>query len=211
MFITLEGIEGCGKTTQIGYIESYLRRRGIACTITREPGGTRCGEKIRSILLDPQTSGLTPLAELLLYFADRAEHLDAVVRPALARGHVVVSDRYVDATLVYQGYARGLDVDLIETLHSRLFANLLPDMTLLLDLDPEIGLARAWKGIGNGERESNQSRFEEEDLSFHRAVREGYLDRAEKDPDRFQVIDASATETEVRDRILSILERKLEA
>jgi len=210
MFITLEGIEGCGKTTQIGYIEAFLRSRGVAFTITREPGGTRCGEKIRSILLDPQTSGLAPLAELLLYFADRAEHLDALIRPALSRGRVVVSDRFFDATVVYQGYARGLDVGLIEELHALLFKNLLPDVTLLLDLDPEIGLARAWKGIGNGERESNQSRFEEEDLSFHRKVRKGYLDRAQKDPHRFQVIDASARETRVRDRILSILARKLD-
>jgi len=210
MFITLEGIEGCGKTTQIGYIEAFFREQGMTCTITREPGGTPCGEKIRSILLDPQTVGLAPLAELLLYFADRAEHVDALIGPALSRGEAVVSDRFFDATVVYQGYARGLDMDLIEQLHTVLFDNLLPDVTLLLDLDPEIGLARAWRGIGNGERESHESRFEEEDLSFHRKVREGYLERARKDPDRFHIIDASGTETHVRDRILSILRSKLD-
>jgi len=209
VFITLEGIEGCGKTTQIGYIEDFLQGRGIAYTVTREPGGTRSGEKIRSILLDPQTSGLAPLAELLLYFADRAEHLEALVRPALSQDRVVVSDRFFDATVVYQGYARGLDVDLIEQLHGILFNNLLPDVTLLLDLDPEVGLARAWKGIVNGERESEESRFEEEDLRFHRKVREGYLDRAQKDPDRFQIIDASQSRAKVRARILSILSGKL--
>jgi len=209
MFITLEGIEGCGKTTQLGYIDTFLQDRGVAYTLTREPGGTRCGEQIRSILLDPQTTGLTPTAELLLYFADRAEHVEAVILPALSQGHIVVSDRFFDATVVYQGYARGLDVDLIERLHGLLFHGVLPDVTLLLDLDPEVGLARAWKGIGNGERETGESRFEEEDLSFHRRVREGYLDRARNDPDRFQIIDASGSETQVRDHILSVLDAKL--
>jgi len=205
MFITLEGIEGCGKTTQLGHIDNFLRDRGLPYTLTREPGGTRNGKQIRSILLDPQTAGLTPMAELLLYFADRAEHIETVIRPALSQGRIVVSDRFFDATVVYQGYARGLGVDRIEQLHGILFNGLLPDLTLLLDVEPEVGLARAWKGIGNGERGTDESRFEEEDLSFHKKVRKGYLDRARKDPDRFHIIDASDGETQVRDRILSVL------
>ncbi|MBC2712384.1 MAG: dTMP kinase [Desulfosarcina sp.] len=145
MFITLEGIEGSGKTTQIQAIAQWLTAAGCDCLITREPGGTPIGGQIRSVLLHPDNRDLAPTAELLLYVADRVQHLETVVCPALAADKVVVCDRYFDATLVYQGYARGLDSDMIRQLHQLACKGLTPDLTLLMDLEPEAGLARAWR------------------------------------------------------------------
>jgi dTMP kinase len=198
MFITLEGIEGSGKTTQIRSLRAYVEGQGYACIITREPGGTAIGERIREILLDPANNDLVPMAELLLYMADRAQHLSQLVKPALAEGKIVLCDRYFDATLVYQGFARGLAVKLLNKLHKLLFEDLKPDLTLLLDLPPRIGLSRAWKQLDNGSRTGGESRFEEETISFHEKVRAGYLELARLEPGRFTVINASQDENQVQ-------------
>jgi dTMP kinase len=204
MFITLEGIEGSGKTTQLKHIADFLRKKGHDCVITREPGGTPIGEKIRAILLDPASKGINPLTELLLYMADRVQHVKELLGPSLAAGQTVLCDRYFDATLVYQGYARGLDIELIEQLHQLLLAGLRPDITFLLDLPPETGLSRAWAQINNGNRTGRESRFEKEALSFHEKVRAGYLTLARKEPERFRIIDASRDLNDVQKEILKV-------
>jgi len=190
MFITLEGIEGSGKTTQIDRLAESFKERGMACVTTRQPGGTVIGENIRSILLNPQNQALEPMAELLLYLADRAQHINEIIKPALAEGKVVLCDRYFDATVVYQGFARGLRVELLLELHRILFENLKPDVTLLLDLSPQQGLERAWQQLSNGQRAGHESRFENESLAFHEKVRAGYLELAKLEPQRFRIIDA---------------------
>jgi dTMP kinase len=205
MFITLEGIEGSGKTTQMRFIADFLRQRGQDCLLTREPGGTAIGARIRAILLDPESRGLDPLTELLLYTADRVQHVTELVGPALASGRTVLCDRYFDATLVYQGYARGLGLELIRELHRLMLAGLRPDLTLLLDLSPEEGLARAWGEIKNGSRTGRECRFEKEAIAFHEKVRAGYLMLARNEPDRFRVIDASRPVEDVRRDILKVL------
>ncbi len=205
MFITLEGIEGSGKTTQINNISRFLENKGHNCVITREPGGTKIGRKIRSILLDPENKGMEPMAELLLYFSDRVQHVKKLIQPALSEGKTIICDRYFDATLVYQGYARGLDIKLITRLHELILEGLKPDITLLLDLSPETGLARAWEQIGNGSRSGDETRFEKEALSFHKKIRAGYLELARLEPQRFRVIDASQGKNKVQMDIEEVL------
>lgn len=209
MFISLEGIEGCGKTTQLEYLSSFLEDKGYPYVVTREPGGTAIGEKIRSILLDPESKDLVPAAELLLYMADRAQHIDLLIRPQLADGKIVLCDRYFDATVVYQGFARGLDTKFICNLHRLLFEDLKPDITLLLDLPPRIGLERAWKELDGGNRSDTESRFEEETISFHEKVRAGYLELARFEPDRFKIIDASQELNQVQSDIRKLLMKYL--
>lgn len=209
MFITLEGIEGSGKTTQMEHITRFLRSNAFDVTVTREPGGTELGRKIRGILLDPESREMTPATELLLYTADRAQHIRQVILPAIEAGKIVLCDRYFDATLVYQGYARGLDIPGIIELHRLMCEGLSPTLTLLFDLPPEVGLARAWKQIHSGGRSGSETRFEEEAVDFHRKVRQGYLELARLEPDRFQIIDASRDEASVRRQIFSILTDRL--
>jgi dTMP kinase len=204
MFISMEGIEGCGKTTQIRRLSDYLEDRGLPHVVTREPGGTAIGEKIRSILLDPASKDMVPMAELLLYMADRAQHIHQLIKPSLAAGKILLCDRYFDATVVYQGFARGLDIRFIFDLYRMLFQDLKPDLTLLLDLPPRIGLARAWRQLDSGSRCDTESRFEEEAISFHETVREGYLELARLEPRRFKVIDASRPEDEVQTEIRNV-------
>ena len=209
MFISFEGIEGSGKTTQAKHTVRFLQDKGHDCVITREPGGTRIGEKIRAILLDPLSKDMDPLTELLLYTADRAQHIKEYILPLLLDGKIVLCDRYYDATMAYQGFARGLNIGLIEKIHKLLFENLKPDITLLLDLPPEIGLERAWKQINNGNRVSQETRFEEERLSFHKRVRAGYLELSRLEPERFRVIDASKDAHEIREEIIKILDAEI--
>ena len=209
MFITLEGIEGSGKTTQIPHIRSFFEEMGQACVVTREPGGTDIGKQIRAILLDPESRAMDSGTELLLYTADRVQHAAAVIYPALAAGRAVICDRYFDATLAYQGYARGLDIALVRTLHRLMLEDLTPDLTLLLDLAPARGLARAWHQIDNGDRDGDETRFEHETLAFHERVRAGYLDLARQSPDRYHIIDAAGTEAEVRRSIRTVLADRL--
>lgn len=205
MFITLEGIEGSGKTSQMGRLQQFLEDRGVECVSTRQPGGTRIGENIRTILLDPSNSALVPRAELLLYMADRAQHIFELIRPSLEAGKTVICDRYFDATLVYQGFARELNLELIRQLHKLLFDDLKPDITLLLDLSPQTGLARAWEQLSTGQRAGHESRFEAEAIAFHEKVRAGYLELARLEPDRIQIIDAAQTYDQVFADISKIL------
>ena len=205
MFITLEGIEGSGKTTQARYMVKFLQSQGHDCVMTREPGGTRIGEKIRAILLDPESKDMDPLGELLLYTADRAQHIKELVNPFLSAGKTVLCDRFYDATVAYQGFARGLDIELINKLHEFILKDLKPDITFLLDLPPKVGLLRAWQQIKNGTRTGIETRFEEEKLPFHEKVRSGYLEIARVEPDRFRVIDAYRDKHHVRDEIIKIL------
>jgi dTMP kinase len=186
-------------------LSAYFEMRGRSCVLTREPGGTSLGEKIRAILLDPASTELVPTAELLLYMADRAQHIKSLIKPGLAEGKVVLCDRYFDATIVYQGFARGLDTGLICELHRLLFEDLKPDITFLLDLAPRIGLARAWKQLDNGKRAGTESRFEEETISFHEKVRAGYVELACREPERIRVVDGSRDEKKVREDIQAVL------
>jgi dTMP kinase len=200
-WITFEGVEGVGKSTQIERLAQRLRALGRPLTLTREPGGTPLGRGLRELLLRPTDTPMDPLAELLLYAADRAQHLREVVIPALERGELVLCDRYLDATLAYQGFGRGLGVDLVHELHQREPLDMRPRRTVLLDLDPARSVERARRrNVGAGLDET-EGRFEKERLEFHRRVRQGYLELASAEPDRFRVIDAAGTTDEVERRI----------
>ncbi|MFO7709260.1 MAG: dTMP kinase [Desulfobacterales bacterium] len=201
MLITLEGGEGAGKTTQILHLAEWFQRRGTSCILTREPGGTPLGKSIRALLLNPENHGMAPETELMLYMADRAEHVHKVISPALTAGRTVLCDRFFDATLVYQGFARGLPAERLVQLHELVLGGLRPKLTLLLDLPPEVGLARARGQLAKGARASAESRFEREALEFHRRVREGYLSLARQQPDRFRIVDAARDEERVRTEI----------
>ena len=196
MFITFEGIEGCGKSTQIDRIEKTLNQSGIPVLKTFEPGGTGIGMKIRRILLDSRNKNLTPLAELILYIADRAQHMEEVIRPALGEGKWVLCDRFFDATIVYQGAARGQDMAFIHALNQEVTQGIRPDITFILDCPVEMGLKRALKR-NEASSEQSQDRFEKEKIEFHCAVREGYLDIAAREPERAIVIDAALSQGEV--------------
>lgn len=209
MFITLEGIEGSGKSTQIPRIKGHLQRLGHTCLVTKEPGGTTVGEQIRAILLDPANNSLDSMAELLLYEADRAQHVNRVIRPAMEAGKTVICDRFSDSTVAYQGAARGISPDFIEKINTFVFGSLKPDITFLLDLPPEVGLSRAWQQINSGLRRHGESRFEQERIRFHEKVRQGYLALAEKEPGRIRVIDALGSQEAVSEAIEEELNRVL--
>lgn len=209
MFITLEGIEGSGKTTQIRRLAGRLGQNGYETVVTREPGATVIGKKIRSILLDPGNSGMSELCEFFLYGADRAQHLAEVIVPALGSGKTVVCDRFTDATTVYQGAARGISKELIDIIHSVVVKDLCPDLTILFDLDPETGLARTVKALAEGERTLDETRFEKETLEFHERVRQGYLALAAAEKNRFLVVDAGGTREQVFSDIVSGINRRL--
>ena len=190
--ITFEGIDGCGKSTQMRLLGQYLTERGVAVVSTREPGGTELGRKVRSALLDGGAGSVEPLAELLLYAADRAQHVRRVILPALSLGKVVLSDRFYDATTVYQGYARGFDLELVNQLNELATGGLKPDLTLLFDLDVETGLKRTMRrGDGTGVTEAGPDRLDQEPVEFHERVRQAYLDIAAREPERFRVIPSA--------------------
>ena len=209
MFITLEGIEGSGKTTQLENIVEFMNDRHYEYVVTREPGGTAIGKEIRAILLSPDTKNLNSLTELLLYAADRAQHVKEVIIPTLDSGKTVICDRFFDATTAYQGFARGLDMKQIKILHEIILGSLKPDITLLFDLPPETGLKRAWTQINNGGRSENETRFEKEMISFHEKVRKGYLKIANTEHERFHIIDASKNVGQVKKAIIDILSDKM--
>jgi dTMP kinase len=197
-FITMEGGEGAGKSTMMGRVADWLESAGHRVVRTREPGGTDLAEKLREILLDRNNISLSGRAELLLMFAARAQHLEELIRPALARGDWVLCDRFTDATWAYQGGGRGLPLGEIESLETLVHGDLQPDLTLLLDLPVELGLKRA-------ARRSQADRFEQESTLFFEQVRAAYLERAEAAPDRFAVIDASRNIADVWSQIDSVL------
>jgi len=209
MFITFEGIEGCGKTTQIRLLADGLRRRGRRVTLTREPGGCAIADKIRAILLDADHSAMTPLTELLLYAAARSQHLNDTVRPALAHGEIVLCDRFTDATVAYQGYGRGLDRGLVRQLNDLATEGISPDLTILMDCPVEVGLSRAKARIAavTGDREE---RFEREEISFHEKVREGYLELARQHPHRYLVVDAHRAVEPIAEDIAARVTTRLE-
>ncbi len=228
-FITFEGIEGCGKTTQIGLLTSHLDTLHRPFLLTREPGGTEVGEKIREILLSPGKISIEPMAELFLYAAARVQHFRQVIAPALREGKIVICDRFMDATTVYQGFGRGLDLTWIEEIHARAMDNVKPDLTFLLDLPVQEGLRRAWIRIKNnkGSRfkkkspdyhqlefpfhliHADQDRFEKEALDFHQRVRDGYLILARREPQRIIILDGMKEEQIIHQEILSHLSNKL--
>ncbi len=205
MFITFEGIEGSGKSVQIARAQSYLQQKGIRSLLTREPGGTDFGSALRKILLGTEECRREPWSELLLYLADRYQHLKEVIEPALEQKLVVLSDRYQDATRAYQGAARGISREQIETL-ARLLGIIEPDKTILLDLEPEEGLSRARMRNLESASAAAEGRFEAEDLAFHRRVRKAYLELADRFRERIHVVPASGTPDEVFARIARLLD-----
>ncbi len=205
MFITFEGIEGSGKSLQIIRAHDYVQKRGVKCLLTREPGGTDFGRSLRPILLGPGGSRREPVSELLLYLADRYQHLKELIEPALQQAFWVLSDRYQDATRAYQGAARGIPAAEIERL-IELLGIIEPDKTILLDLDPEEGLSRARVRNQKNRTADTEGRFEAENLAFHRRVRNAYLELARKSPRRIHVVEASGTPEEVFSRISNLLD-----
>ena len=202
-FITLEGGEGAGKSTQIQFVKDYLMTRGKDVVVTREPGGTSEGKEIRNLLVSGDKDKWSPLSETLLILADRAAHLERLIRPALAEGKYVVCDRFFDSTRAYQGVAGGLGLDVIHNLQQPVLGTTLPDVTLLLDIDPEKGLLRAQERGG-------ELRFERKTLSYHRTLRNAFLDFAAQEPDRIFVIDADRDVEAVSADILAILDESLD-
>ena len=206
-FITLEGIEGSGKSTQIALLAKYLQSLGMPLVLTREPGGTSIGDEVRKILLDPANTTLDPTAELLLYAASRAQHLKEIIMPHLEKG-VVLCDRFADATLAYQGYGRGLDIDLIRRLDTIVCTGLRPDLTILLDIDAATGVERA-RGRNNSRGLAREARFENEAIAFHERVRQGYLTLARAEPDRIRIVEASRPMDAIQAEIRKIVAKEL--
>jgi dTMP kinase len=204
LFITLEGIDGTGKSTQLRLLAQHLKERGLAVRVTREPGGTKVGERIRKILLASTTTRLAPLAELALMYAARAQHLQEVIRPALAKGEIVVSDRYNDASLAYQGYGRELGVDTVRAFDRIVCARTQPDLTIVLDLAPRLSLERT-QARRSGRR-SKQERFELQGMNFHQRVRDGYLAIARQQPRRVKVVQADKEVGEVHAEIRRLVD-----
>lgn len=201
--ITFEGLDGCGKTTQWRLLEKYLTARGVACVTTREPGGTSLGLQIRAAVLGGAQGSVEPLAELLLYAADRAQHVRRVVLPALEAGQLVLSDRFYDATTVYQGYARGFDLQLVKHLNELATGGLKPDLTLLFDLDVSLALSRTHKR--GDEASAPPNRLDQEPHEFHQRVRDAYLELARQEPHRFRIIPAAGAIEETYELMLKQL------
>ena len=192
MFLTVEGIEGAGKSTFLGLLESELAKRGVNFLRTREPGGCALGQQIRPLLLDVSQK-VSDRAELFLFLADRAQHVADTIRPALERGQWVICDRYADSTIAYQGYGRGMDPEELQSLNDYATDGLWPNITFLLDLPVEEGLGRALARNGREGTSQSEGRFEAEALAFHQRIREGFHLRAKRWPDRFRVLDAMQT------------------
>lgn len=203
IFISCEGIEGSGKSTQARLLYEYLKGKGFEVILTEEPGGTQIGLKIREILLSLEYREISSMTELLLYNASRSQHIQEVILPAIHRGAIVITDRFSDSTVAYQGYGRGIDLNLIDSLDRISTKNLRPDITILLDVDVEIGLKRN-TGI------QKTDRLELEDIEFHKKVRKGYLEIAAEEPERIRLIDASAGLEEIYSKIISLVTEMIE-
>ncbi|MBI4843346.1 MAG: dTMP kinase [Nitrospirae bacterium] len=200
-FITFEGTEGSGKTTQVGLLAKHLKEAGHDVLLTFEPGGTAIGQKIRGLLLDPQNN-MDPMTELLLYYADRAQHIKEIIQPALQSGSFVISDRFTDSTVAYQGFARGLNLNIINPLNEIVVREAKPALTFVLEIDVKEGLRR-------NRHAKKEDRFELEDIEFHTRVRDGYRQIAESDPQRVKIIDASKSPEEVSREIIKIIGHEL--
>jgi dTMP kinase len=202
VFITFEGIEGSGKTTQAQLLRDFLVNKGYRVTFTREPGWGILGRLIRRMLLEERNLELDPVAELCLFCADRAQHVKELLKPRLKAGDIVICDRFADSTVVYQGYGRGLDIELVKKVANASTLGLKPDITLLLNLPVKIALSR----IRNRE---SMTKFEEEPLEFHERIRQGYLFIAQKEPDRIKVINAARGVDQIREEITDIVLTRL--
>ncbi len=203
-FVVLEGPDGSGKSVQARTLAQRLRRRGHSVTLSREPGGTELGEQVRHIVNDPGPTPRGPKADVLLYSAARAQHVDEVIRPALEAGDVVVCDRYVTSTMAYQGYGSGMDLDLLARIGDWVTGGLQPDLVILLDVSPQTGLDRRAAGsAAELTRWEDEARF---DLDFHTRVREGYLEMAAADPDRWVVVDGRGSVDDVADEVDHVVE-----
>lgn len=205
-FVTFEGIDGCGKSTQLRLLASQLRMRGLEVVATREPGGTALGNRLRAALLDAEEN-VDPLAELLIFAADRAQHVRTLVRPALESGHIVLSDRYADATVAYQGAGRGFTPELIKQVVEIATGGLKPDLTLVFDLSVAECLARTQRRTDDGNR---SDRLEAEDAAFHTRVRRAYLELAAREPERVRIVDATGSVDETHTRVMELVLQLLE-
>ena len=202
-FVSFEGIEGCGKTTQIALLSEVLGQRQIAHSVTREPGGTAVGEGIRRILLHSETIHLTAAAELLLFYASRSQNILEKIEPSLARGEMVICDRFYHASMAYQGFGRGIPVEFIEKLTDLVCGERRPEITILLDIEPEIGLMRA--RARNSKRSEDEGRFEMEEVPFYTRVRNGYLQLAAREAGRIHVVAANRSIDAIHQDVLKIL------
>lgn len=208
-FITFEGGDGTGKTTQLRVVESQLRELNRACVLTREPGGTVLGKMLRKVLLEAGDEEIAESSELFLYLADRTQHVRQIIAPALSTGKIVLCDRFSDSTLAYQGYGRGMDLDWLRRLNDTATQGLRPDLSFLFDCPVEIGLARAaQRGAQSQDGRPREDRFEREKLEFHEKVRQGFLELACAESKRFRVIDASRPVTDVTKEIRAIIDRE---
>ena len=209
-FITLEGLDGCGKSTQLERLAGKLRERGLAITVTREPGGTPTGEKIRQLLLDTKTASLSTKAELALMFASRAQHIEEVILPALAAGHIVLCDRFTDSSEAYQGGGRKLGSAIVLDLHRVLCGDLMPDLTILMDSEVGASVERARRrNQARANSDSDENRFERESRAFFSRVRASYLEIAKRETERVVVVDARGTPDQTHAKILEIVNAKL--
>ncbi|SPQ02119.1 Thymidylate kinase [Candidatus Sulfobium mesophilum] len=204
IFISIEGIEGTGKSTQATLLAKYLKEKGYGVTQTAEPGGTRISFRIRELLLSPESTDMEPMTELLLYNAARVQHIKEIVMPALLRGEVVITDRFSDSTMAYQGYGRGIGLDLIDSLDSVATGRLRPHLTILLDIDVETGLMR-------NRKLQKHDRLELEDISFHEKVRKGFLGMAAREQERIRLVDCSGDIEAVRRNIVGIVDAFFDA
>ncbi len=209
-FITFEGLDGCGKSTQLEELATRLRAGGLEVVTTREPGGTASGERIRQILLDSRTSGLAPMAELALMFASRAQHIQEIIAPALARGKVVLCDRFTDSSEAYQGGGRKLGSEPVLSLHRIICGDLQPDLTILMDSDVATSVERARRRNRQTDgAPGNESRFEQESRAFFGRVRNVYLEIARREPQRVVLVDARGTPDQTHARIVQVVGAKL--
>ncbi|MBR5129922.1 MAG: dTMP kinase [Alphaproteobacteria bacterium] len=206
-FITFEGGEGCGKSTQIKLFADYLRGKGISCLLTREPGGSQGAEEIRALLLKGEANKWDKVTEILLFSAARRDHLVKKIWPTLENGTTVISDRFADSTMAYQGYGYGIDeesIKMVSNTYQMIASNFEPDLTFILDINPEIGIARSIARSGNDEQ-----RFEHMDLTFHHNLRNGFLEIAKQNPKRYAIIDANASIEQVHQDIITQFEERL--
>jgi dTMP kinase len=210
-FITFEGLDGCGKSTQLKKLAAVLRARGLTVVMTREPGGTPTAEKIRQLVLDTGTDGLAPFAELALMFAARAQHIQEVIQPGVAAGSIVLCDRFTDSTEAYQGGGRKLGASPVMTLHRVLCGNLQPELTILMDSDVAASVERARRRntANQGQSTSDENRFEQESRTFFRRVHNAYLAIAKREPQRVALVNARGAPDETHEKIVTIVKNKL--
>jgi dTMP kinase len=201
LFITFEGIDGCGKSTQIELLAEELRRRALDVVVTREPGGTVISEAVRDLLVSDASVVITPKAELLFIVGARAQHVAELIKPALDAGRVVLSDRYIDSTIAFQGHGRGLDLEMVDRFNNFATGGLLPDITIVFDLEPQVARARLRARPVGG----LLGAFDDEQADFHARVREGYLTMAEREPSRVRVVDASAPVYDTHAKVMSLV------